>query len=106
MSKKCFMCDSEKVVFRFDEKYFCSEECLEEYIKENANYEVAKSELSSMACGYCGNEITSCDECGRYFDIDDEVICCDGYHFCSIDCLFEYYKEDVEDLIEKVKKEL
>ena len=106
MSKKCCMCDSEKVVFEYNEKYFCSEECLEEYIRENEDYEHTEVVVGSLVCDYCGEEITSCDECGLYFSSDDDVVCFGGFHFCSVDCLVEYCKSNAENLVEKVKKEL
>lgn len=109
--KKCYICGSEDIVFEMDDKYFCSEWCLKEYIENSEEYsdvdEVKVDTEVHLYCPECGKEVYSCDYCGWEFDEKSVIFCTPYGHFCSEGCYFNYLKDEyVVDLKKEIMKKL
>ena len=40
-----------------------------------------------MKCSICGDDVSFCDNCEKYFEIDGKVWCNTiGFHYCSQKC--------------------
>jgi len=60
----------------------------------------------NLICSECDEFIDSCDYCSTDFEEGDTIICYNGMHFCSLDCLANYLLEnaDYEEGIVIMKK--
>ena len=111
---KCSNCDEEvdlcdacgkgfavgqKIICLYNgELHFCSEKCLDEYLKKESHLAVASLSEDEKTCSNCKEEVDKCDWCYKKFRPHQKIICLEEEsHFCSEECLRSFINEETTE---------
>ena len=87
---ECTECDNiltpDNTVYEYDNKHFCSPDCIIKYFKRNHKVEVVTLDKDGITCKQCGDEFIVWDTAYKFEDM----------YFHEEDCLSEYLYENCE----------
>lgn len=79
----CDILTPDDTVYKYDDKHFCSPDCIVEYLKSNHKVEIVTIDTEGTACEQCGDE----------FEVGDTAYKFENMYFHEEDCLSEYMYE-------------
>lgn len=75
--------DNGMEIICYQGSHYCNSECCAE-----REFSYCEGE-ARLYCNDCQEEIDYCGGCDHSFSSDDEIVCYDGNHYCSLDCLMD-----------------